>query len=109
MMAALTLAIPSKGRLKDNCNAWFASAGVIMEQTAGAAEVIVDITTSGTTLKDNGLKVRDDGVILKGQAQVRASLGADWSSDARAAASRLLAKLDPANPLFATLAAHLPG
>ena len=32
----LTLAIPSKGRLKDNCNAWFAAAGVAMEQTAGA-------------------------------------------------------------------------
>ncbi|HKQ10443.1 MAG TPA: ATP phosphoribosyltransferase, partial [Rhizomicrobium sp.] len=32
----LTLAIPSKGRLKDNCNAWFASADVTMEQTAGA-------------------------------------------------------------------------
>ena len=32
----LTLAIPSKGRLKDNCNAWFASAGVTMEQTVGA-------------------------------------------------------------------------
>ena len=35
-MAAITLAIPSKGRLKDNCNAWFASAGVTMEQTVGA-------------------------------------------------------------------------
>ncbi len=32
----LTLAIPSKGRLKDNCNAWFAQAGIVMEQTAGA-------------------------------------------------------------------------
>src|SRR6478609_11141807 len=35
-MASLMLAIPSKGRLKDNCNAWFATAGVTMEQTAGA-------------------------------------------------------------------------
>ena len=32
----LTLAIPSKGRLKENCNAWFAERGVVMEQTAGA-------------------------------------------------------------------------
>ena len=31
----LTLAIPSKGRLKDNCNAWFAERGAVMEQTAG--------------------------------------------------------------------------
>ena len=35
-MAALTLAIPSKGRLKENCNSWFAERGVVMEQTAGA-------------------------------------------------------------------------
>ena len=32
----LTLAIPSKGRLKEDCNAWFADAGLVMEQTAGA-------------------------------------------------------------------------
>ena len=35
-MAALTLAIPSKGRLKDNCNAWFEGRGLAMEQTVGA-------------------------------------------------------------------------
>ena len=35
-MVALTLAIPSKGRLKDNCNAWFADRGLAMEQTVGA-------------------------------------------------------------------------
>ena len=76
---------------------------------AGTAEVIVDITTTGATLKDNGLKVLDDGVILKSQAQLAASLGADWSADARAAASRLLAKLDPENSLYAALVAQLPG
>jgi len=36
MTTHLTLAIPSKGRLKDNCNAWFSAAGVAMEQTVGA-------------------------------------------------------------------------
>lgn len=45
---------------------------------AGTAEVIVDITTTGATLKDNGLKILDDGVILKSQAQLAASLTADW-------------------------------
>ena len=35
----LTLAIPSKGRLKDNCNAWFAAAGVTMEQTVARAAI----------------------------------------------------------------------
>jgi ATP phosphoribosyltransferase len=75
---------------------------------AGTAEVIVDITTTGATLKDNGLKVLDDGVILKSQAQLAASLSADWSAEARDACRRLLDKLDPASPLFAGLAAHLP-
>ena len=46
---------------------------------AGTAEVIVDITTTGATLRDNGLKILDDGVILKSQAQLAASLTADWS------------------------------
>lgn len=32
---------------------------------AGTAELIVDITTSGATLKANALKILDDGVILK--------------------------------------------
>ena len=71
---------------------------------AGTAEVIVDITTTGATLRDNGLKILDDGVILKSQAQLAASLTADWSDDARIAARALLAKLDPANPLYAGLA-----
>ena len=35
---------------------------------AGLAELIVDITTTGATLKANGLRVLDDGVILKSQA-----------------------------------------
>jgi ATP phosphoribosyltransferase len=243
-MAALTLAIPSKGRLKDNCNTWFAERGVVMEQTAGArgyrasfvglpeievmllsageiassllagdihlgitgedllreeapelagrmhlikplgfgfadvvvavseywidvttmadlddicaafavkkrhrlrvatkyaqltrsffaqariadyrivpsagategavaagtAEVIVDITTTGATLRDNGLKVLEDGVILKSQAQLAASVTADWTDEARAACQVLLARLDPTATLYATLAKQL--
>ena len=35
---------------------------------AGQADVIVDITTTGSTLKANHLRVLDDGVILKSQA-----------------------------------------
>ena len=46
---------------------------------AGAAELVVDITTTGATLQANGLKVLDDGVILKSQAQLAASLGATWT------------------------------
>ena len=32
---------------------------------AGIAEIIVDITTTGSTLAANSLKILDDGVILK--------------------------------------------
>ncbi|MDP1599100.1 ATP phosphoribosyltransferase [Phenylobacterium sp.] len=57
---------------------------------AGSAELVVDITTTGATLVANGLKVLADGVILKSQAQLTASLRADWGADRLAAAERLL-------------------
>jgi len=34
-MPTLTLAIPSKGRLKDDCHAYFADAGAVLKQAAG--------------------------------------------------------------------------
>ena len=61
--------------------------------TAGTAEVIVDITTTGATLRDNGLKILEDGVILKSQAQLAASLSADWEAGPRAACGDFLARL----------------
>ena len=57
---------------------------------AGSAELVVDITTTGATLVANGLKVLSDGVILKSQAQLAASLRAIWDAGALAAAERLL-------------------
>lgn len=57
---------------------------------AGTAEAIVDITTTGTTLAANNLKILDDGVILKSQANLVASLRADWDETALGAASRIL-------------------
>lgn len=56
----------------------------------GAAEMIVDITTTGATLAANGLKVLDDGVMLRSQANLVASRDADWSSEAREAARIIL-------------------
>jgi len=47
---------------------------------AGTAEVIVDITTTGATLAANNLKILRDGVILKSQAQLAASLKANWTA-----------------------------
>ncbi|TIM61778.1 MAG: ATP phosphoribosyltransferase catalytic subunit HisG, partial [Mesorhizobium sp.] len=40
---------------------------------AGLADVVVDITTSGSTLRANHLKVLADGVILRSQACLVAS------------------------------------
>jgi ATP phosphoribosyltransferase len=59
----------------------------------GAAELIVDITTTGSTLAANGLKVVDDGVILRSQANLVASLNASWGDAERAAARALLDRI----------------
>jgi len=61
---------------------------------AGTAELIVDITTTGTTLAANGLKVIEDGVILRSQANlVRRPRSADWSSAARDSARIVLDRI----------------
>jgi ATP phosphoribosyltransferase len=81
---------------------FFASHGVVdyrIVESAGAtegapavgtAEMIVDITTTGATLAANGLKVLDDGVILRSQANLVASKDADWSGEARETARVIL-------------------
>ncbi|HTK13904.1 MAG TPA: ATP phosphoribosyltransferase [Xanthobacteraceae bacterium] len=51
---------------------------------AGTAELIVDITTTGATLAANALKIVDDGLILRSQANLVAARHADWNDDARA-------------------------
>jgi ATP phosphoribosyltransferase len=48
---------------------------------AGTAELIVDITTTGTTLRANHLKVLEDGLILKSQAHLFASRATAWSPE----------------------------
>ena len=60
---------------------------------AGGAELIVDITTTGATLAANALKVLDDGVILRSQANLAASLGANWSPGVRQTARTLLMRV----------------
>ncbi len=61
--------------------------------SSGTAELIVDITTTGATLEANGLKVLSDGVILKSQANLVASLGAQWSEETLALARRILGRI----------------
>lgn len=82
--------------------AFFASHGIVDYRTvesagategapaAGTAELIVDITTTGATLAANGLKVLDDGTILRSQANLVAARDADWSTAARETARIIL-------------------
>jgi ATP phosphoribosyltransferase len=60
---------------------------------AGTAEIVVDITTTGATLGANGLKIPDDGIILKSQANLVAALNADWSPRAKTAAQDILSRI----------------
>ena len=61
---------------------------------AGAAELVVDITTTGATLAANGLKVLEDGLILSSQAHVAAGLAAEWDPRRLDVCRRLLSILD---------------
>jgi ATP phosphoribosyltransferase len=61
---------------------------------AGSAELIVDITTTGSTLRANHLKVLEDGVILQSQAVL---VGRRSSGDERI------------NALLAQIAGHIRG
>lgn len=57
---------------------------------SGAAEAIADITSTGATLTANHLKILDDGLILRSQACLAASLRAKWGPRALASLRRLL-------------------
>jgi ATP phosphoribosyltransferase len=60
---------------------------------AGTAELIVDITSTGATLAANGLKVIDDGTMLRSQANLVAARGANWGASERALARIVLDRL----------------
>jgi ATP phosphoribosyltransferase len=60
---------------------------------AGTAELIVDITTTGTTLAANGLKIVDDGTILRSQANLVAARTADWGAEQRELARVILDRI----------------
>ncbi|MGA2943211.1 MAG: ATP phosphoribosyltransferase [Xanthobacteraceae bacterium] len=60
---------------------------------AGTAEMIVDITTSGATLAANGLKVVDDGIILRSQANLVAARAAAWGAAQRETARLILDRI----------------
>jgi ATP phosphoribosyltransferase len=60
---------------------------------AGSAELIVDITTTGATLAANGLKVVEDGIILRSQANLVAARTAVWGEVEREAARCMLDRI----------------
>jgi ATP phosphoribosyltransferase len=60
---------------------------------AGLAELIVDITSTGATLKANGLKILDDGVMLQSEANLFVSEAAAWSKRLTVARDTLLHRL----------------
>lgn len=60
---------------------------------AGTAEIVVDITTTGSTLAANALKVLDDGMILSSEANLVASLRAEWSPETQRVARTILSRI----------------
>lgn len=60
---------------------------------AGSADLIVDITSTGETLKANGLRALEDGVILDSEANLVASLAAEWTPSARETENEILGRL----------------
>lgn len=102
---------------------FFARAGVVSYRTveslgategapaAGTAEAIVDITSTGATLRANALKVLRDGVILRSQANFIVSRAAP--SAAQEAAREMAARLAPAirqpQPSAESPSAPVPG
>jgi ATP phosphoribosyltransferase len=59
----------------------------------GTAEMIVDITTTGATLAANALKIVEDGMILRSQANLVAARTAEWSDNALASAAMMLDRI----------------
>jgi ATP phosphoribosyltransferase len=78
---------------------------------AGTAELIVDITTTGATLVANGLKVVDDGIILRSQANLIAARRAAWTDAQREIARTILDRIaaERRARLFCEVRTRFPG
>lgn len=63
-----------------------ATEGTVKNETA---EAIADITSTGETLRANGLKILADGLVHTSQATLFRSASADWSDENRAIMARL--------------------
>ena len=68
-----------------------ATEGTVKNETA---EAIADITSTGETLRANGLKILDDGLIHASQATLFRGSRQDWTDEQRAALANLQRLLD---------------
>ena len=62
--------------------------------SAGAAEIVVDITSSGETLSANHLKIIGGDPILRSEAQLRASIAAPWPDETLATLRTLIERIE---------------
>ncbi|KPP84252.1 MAG: ATP phosphoribosyltransferase HisG [Rhodobacteraceae bacterium HLUCCA08] len=69
-----------------------ATEGTIRNETA---EAIADITSTGETLRANGLRILSDGLIHASQATLFRGRRRGWSEAQRTAFDALMARLDP--------------
>ena len=67
-----------------------ATEGTVRHETA---EAVIDITSTGDTLRANGLKILSDGLIHQSQATLFRAHNADWSDAARAALAEVRARI----------------
>ena len=61
---------------------------------SGAADLIVDITSTGATLKANGLRILEDGVMLKSESLLLVAGNAEWHEGRLAVLNRLTDAID---------------
>lgn len=77
-----------------NYFALVASTGAMeVAPTMGFADIIVDLTSSGTTLRENGLKTIPDGTILRSQACLVGNLDSLAGDEARLDATKAILEM----------------
>lgn len=69
---------------------------------AGTADLIVDITSSGETLAANSLRILEDGLVLRSEANLLASKTADWTPLKKAQLEALLSIMGGIQPGLST-------
>ncbi|RUT31211.1 ATP phosphoribosyltransferase [Arsenicitalea aurantiaca] len=70
---------------------------------AGSADLIVDITSSGSTLAANSLRILEDGLIMQSEAHLVLSRGAHWTPLRKAQLEAMLSILGGIPPGISTI------